>query len=152
MAVLLLAVGWAWRVAVGKQPNQPTAPGREMVLRGPDAGQAVVRLYAAQPGPPGDGHQLSHPDRHRRKVHHGAGPSPRAKTVGEGAPRRTPGPRHASRSGPPAGGPVAWHRSPAFDCARLVVWMLGIMGVAVALGVYPVIRAADAAAEPCSAA
>ena len=56
MAVLTLAVGWAWRVAVEENSlNQPTAPGREMVLRGPD-GQAVVRGYALrEPGPPGEG-------------------------------------------------------------------------------------------------
>ena len=48
MAVLTLAVGWAWRVAVEENSlNQPTAPGREMVLRGPD-GQAVVRHLVAQ--------------------------------------------------------------------------------------------------------
>ena len=60
-------------------------------------------------------------------------PSPRAKTVGRAPERRGHGMQPPG--GPPGGGP---ERSVAFGCAALgFVWMLGIMGVAVALGCTP---------------
>ncbi len=140
MAVLTLAVGWAWRVAVEENSlNQPTAPGREMVLRGPD-GQAVVRGYALrEPGPPGEGINFRIQTDTGEKYHHGAGPQAPARRPSGRAPRRAPGPRHAAARRPSGGGPdrtVAFWLRPPFG----FVWMLGIMGVAVALGVYPIIR------------
>ena len=140
MAVLTLAVGWAWRVAVEENSlNQPTAPGREMVLRGPD-GQAVVRGYALrEPGPPGEGINFRIQTDTGEKYTMELGPKPpredrREERRGE---RRAHGMQPPG--GPPGGGPdrtVAFWLRPPFG----FVWMLGIMGVAVALGVYPVIR------------
>ena len=140
MAVLTLAVGWAWRVAVEENSlNQPTAPGREMVLRGPD-GQAVVRGYALrEPGPPGEGINFRIQTDTGEKYTMELGPKPpredrREERRGE---RRAHGMQPPGS--PPGGGPdrtVAFWLRPPFG----FVWMLGIMGVAVALGVYPVIR------------
>ena len=136
MAVLTLAVGWAWRVAVEENSlNQPTAPGREMVLRGPD-GQTVVRGYALrEPGPPVEGINFRIQTDTGEKYTMELGPKPpREERRGE---RRAHGMQPPGS--PPGGGPdrtVAFWLRPPFG----FVWMLGIMGVAVALGVYPVIR------------
>ena len=129
MAVLTLAVGWAWRVAVEENSlNQPTAPGREMVLRGPD-GQAVVRGYALrEPGPPGEGINFRIQTDTGEKYTMELGPKPpredrREERRGE---RRAHGMQPPG--GPPGGGPdrtVAFWLRPPFG----FVWMLGIMGV-----------------------
>ncbi len=135
MAVLTLAVGWAWRVAVEENSlAQPAAPGREMVLRGPD-GNTVIRGYALrQPGPPGEGIDFRIQTDTGEKYTLELGPKPARDE------------RRAERRGhsmPPPGGPgggpdraVAFWLRPPFG----FVWMLAIMGVAAALGVYPVIR------------
>jgi hypothetical protein len=84
MAVLTLAVGWAWRVAVEEgNMAQPAPHGRELLLRSAD-GQTVMRGYAVrEPGPPGEG-ITSALKRTRREVHQELA-CPRVKTVAKSA-------------------------------------------------------------------
>ena len=122
MAVLTLAVGWAWRVAVEENSlNQPTAPGREMVLRGPD-GQTVVRGYALrEPGPPGEGINFRIQTDTGEKYTMELGPKPPREDRREE--RR--GERRAHGMQPPGSPPVAGLTAPwPSGCAR----RLGLCG------------------------
>jgi len=143
MAVLTLAVGWAWRVAVEENNMaQPAPHGRELLLRSAD-GQTVMRGYAVrEPGPPGEGIDFRIETDSGEKFTLELGPKPpREDRRGErtdergGERRRAAGP--SDGPGAPPGGPdrAFWLRPP-FG----FVWMLAIMGLAAALGVYPVIR------------
>ena len=116
MAVLTLAVGWAWRVSVEENSlNQPTAPGREMVLRGPD-GQPVVRGYALrEPGPPGEGINFRIQTDTGEKYTMELGPKPRAKTVGKSAAASAGATACSRPAALPMAGPTA--RWPS-GCAR----------------------------------
>ena len=130
MAVLTLAVGWAWQVAVEESNMaQPTPHGRELLLRSAD-GQTVMRGYAVrEPGPPGEGIDFRIETDSGEKFTLELGPKPPR----EG--RRAMGPP-GPPGGPPGGSDRAFWLRPPFG----FVWMLGIMGLAAALGVYPVIR------------
>ncbi len=143
MAVLTLAVGWAWRVAVEEGNMAPPAPhGRELLLRSAD-GQTVMRGYAVrEPGPPGEGIDFRIETDSGEKFTLELGPKPpREDRRGEradeqgGERRRAVGPP-GPPGGPPGGADRAFWLRPPFG----FVWMLAIMGLAAALGVYPVIR------------
>jgi len=125
IAVLTLTVGWAWRMAEEQnarnaQPFVP--PSREMVLR--DAkGDVVFRGPATrQPSEPGENIEF--------QIESDTGQS----FVLQMAPRQ---PRIGGRpgSGPNQGDAAFWTRPP-FG----FLWLLGIVGLAVAVGVYPIIR------------
>ena len=122
IAVLTLTVGWAWRMAEEQkaQNAQPfVPPSREMVLRDP-SGKLVLRgLATRQPNEPGEGAEFS--------IESDTG---EAFTL-QMAPRQ---PR-PDRPGRNRGGDAFWTRPP-FG----FLWLLGIVSVAVALGVYPIIR------------
>ena len=84
----------------GKQPEPAhRARARDGAARPRRPGRGA-RLCAARTGATGRRHQLSHPDRHGRKVHHGAGPQAPARRPSRRAPWRTPGPRHAAARRP----------------------------------------------------
>ena len=143
MAVLTLAVGWAWRVAVEEgNMAQPAPHGRELLLRSAD-GQTVMRGYAVrEPGPPGEGIDFRIETDNGEKFTLELGPKPpREDRRGEradergGERRRAVGPP-GPPGGPPGGADRAFWLRPPFG----FVWMLAIMGLAAALGVYPVIR------------
>ena len=122
IAVLTLTVGWAWRMAEEQkaQNAQPfVPPSREMVLRDP-SGKLVLRgLATRQPSEPGEGAEFS--------IESDTG---EAFTL-QMAPRQ---PR-PDRPGRGRGSDAFWTRPP-FG----FLWLLGIVSVAVALGVYPIIR------------
>ncbi|AVS65059.1 HAMP domain-containing sensor histidine kinase [Paracidovorax avenae] len=126
MAVLTLAVGWAWRIASEQNAlSQPAPPPREVVLL--DAsGQTILRGLAIRVPPPagappgklefsveGEDGQLPHTLQFSPRVH-------------------PPGGERDRRGGPEA---AFWTRPP-FG----FLWMLGIVGIAVAVGVFPIIR------------
>lgn len=128
VAILTLFVGWAWKVAVEQNAQtQANPPAREMVLTGPD-GQVIARGSATRaPMPPQDGviFDVLTPDGDLLQMHL--------------APRRDRGDRsergpHGDR--PPPGGNAAFWLRPPFG----FLWMLGLVGVAVAVGVFPIIR------------
>ena len=130
MAVLTLAVGWAWRFAEEQkaQNAQPfVPPSREMVLRDPSGNVLVQGLGTRQPGDPGEGSEF--------RIETATGQT----FVLQLAPLQPRGER-GERVGRPGGGPnridAAFWTRPPFG----FLWLLGIVGVAVALGVYPIIR------------
>ena len=121
VAVLTLAVGWAWRVAAEQNAQTLAPPAREIVLRD-DQGRVVLQgLAARQPTAPAQGleflvateqggsYVLQMAPRTERAGRSGAGPAHRAM--------------------------MFWTRPP-FGFA----WMLAVVGIAVAVGVFPIIR------------
>lgn len=120
VAVLTLLVGWAWRVAAEQNALQAAAPpARELVLRDGSGQTLVAGLATRVPGPPGEGLEL------RIESEDG-----RAYSL-QLAPRTHRG-EHGPRGGPEA---AFWTRPP-FG----FLWMLGLVGLAVAVGVFPIIR------------
>ena len=139
MAVLTLAVGWAWRVAVEENSlNQPTAPGARWCCAAPER-KAVVVGCLREPGPPGEGINFRIQTDTGEKVHHGAGAqAPREDRREE---RRGERRAHGMQppGGPPGGGLTAhvalWLRPPVWLCVDA-----GHHGRGGRPCVYPVIR------------
>ena len=132
IAVLILTVGWAWRLAEEQkaQNAQPfVPPSREVALLDPK-GQIIVRgLSTRQPSEPGEGIQFNiESEDGQVYVMQMAPRAPRADRADGDA--RGPGRPGARRSD------AAFWTRPPFG----FLWLLGIVGVAVALGVYPIIR------------
>jgi len=121
VAVLTLAVGWAWRVAAEQNAQTLAPPAREIVLRD-DQGRVVLQgLAARQPTAPAQGLEFL------------VATEQGGSYVLQMAPR-------AERAGGSGAGPA--HRAmmfwtgPPFGFA----WMLAVVGIAVAVGVFPIIR------------
>lgn len=122
MAVLTLTVGWAWRMAEEQkaQNAQPfVPPSREMLLRDPGGKLLLQGLATRQPSEQGEGIEF-----------HIASDTGEVFSL-QMAPRQ---PR-TDRPGRDRSGGAFWTRPP-FG----FLWLLGIVSVAVALGVYPIIR------------
>ena len=129
IAVLTLTVGWAWRMAEEQkaQTNQPfVPPSREMALRDP-SGQLLLRGMATrQPAEPGEGVEF--------RIESDTGQT----FTLQMAPRQPRGEWAGGRpggGGPNQGWAAFWTRPP-FG----FLWLLGIVSLAVAVGVYPIIR------------
>ena len=121
VAVLTLLVGWAWRVAA-EQNAQPEVPqGREMVLRDSAGNTLVAGLATRAPGSSRDGVELRIDSENGSSYSLQIGPRP---------PRgdRPPGAGHRPDA--------AFSMRPPFG----FVWMLALVGLAVAVGVFPIIR------------
>lgn len=127
IAVLTLTVGWAWRMAEEQKAQnvQPfVPPSREMVLRDPNGTQVLRGFATRQPSEPGEGAEF-----------HIEADTGQTFTL-QMAPRQPRGERAPGRPGGPRQGDAAFWTRPPFG----FLWLLGIVGVAVALGVYPIIR------------
>jgi signal transduction histidine kinase len=111
VAVLTTAVGWAWRIAA--EHSMPTLPPREVMVRN----MAGELLGSAQTPP---GRMMGQPTEFTVTLNDG-------QTLQIVMPSR--------RRGPPSSPPPPWMRPP-FG----FVWMLALVGLAVALGVYPIVR------------
>lgn len=111
VAVLTAAVGWAWRVAA--EHYMPTLPPREVMVRNV-AGDLIGSGQTAPGRMPGQ-------------------PIEFTVTLNDGQTLQIVMP--SRRRGPPAAPPPPWTRPP-FG----FVWMLALVGLAVALGVYPIVR------------
>ena len=120
VAVLTLAVGWAWRIAAEQNAQPQAPPAREVVLRDSTGHTLIAGLATRVPGPPGEGLAL------RIDSADGATYSlqlaPRADRGNHTGPNRRP--------------EAAFWTRPPFG----FLWMLGLVGLAVAVGVYPIIR------------
>lgn len=126
IAVLTLTVGWAWRMAEEQkaQNAQPfVPPSREMVLRDPNGTQMLKGLATRQPSEPGEGIEF--------QIQSDTGQV----FLLQMAPRQPRGDRSGRPGGPNQGDAAFWTRPP-FG----FLWLLGIVGLAVAVGVYPIIR------------
>ena len=120
VAVLTLLVGWAWQTAAefnAQQNSASAAPAREIVLRDGNGQVLAQGLGIRRPGDPSEGLRFDI-----------AGADGQNFSL-QMAPRTQRGER------PPPHGPAAfWLRPFGF------LWMLALVGIAVALGVFPIIR------------
>ena len=121
VAVLTLLVGWAWRVAAEQNAAPQVPPAREIIMRS-DSGELVGRGTTQRlPGQPlAFRLELDNGQRFSLEL----APRPEGRTDGRGG--------RGGRGSPEAS---FWTRPP-FG----FLWMLGLVGVAVALGVFPIIR------------
>ncbi|MEG2630201.1 MAG: ATP-binding protein, partial [Comamonas sp.] len=117
---LTLLVGWAWQTAAefnAQQNSASAAPAREIVLRDGNGQVLAQGLGIRRPGDPSEGLRFDI-----------AGADGQNFSL-QMAPRTQRGER------PPPHGPAAfWLRPFGF------LWMLALVGIAVALGVFPIIR------------
>jgi two-component system OmpR family sensor kinase len=120
VAVLMALVGWAWRVSV--EHNTASPPMREWVIR--NAQGEVLASTSARPQP---GQPLE------IDVPLAGGQTMRMFLERRG--ERPPGERQGGRPPHMRDLPPWWARPPYG-----FVWMLGLMGVAAALALYPVVR------------
>ena len=120
VAVLTLLVGWAWRVAAEQNAAPQVPPAREIIMRS-DSGELVGRGTTQRL--PGESPMF------RLELDNGQSFSL------ELAPRRDRGAGGRGGRGPGGSTAAFWTRPP-FG----FLWMLGLVGVAVALGVFPIIR------------
>ena len=123
VAVLTLVVGWAWRIAA-EQNAQPFAPpSREVVLRNAQGDTVVSGSAIRQPSAPGEGAEF--------RIQTESGET----FVLEMAPRPDR-PGRAGRPGRPKQSDIPFWARPPYG----FLWLLGLVGLAVALGVYPIVR------------
>ena len=120
VAVLTLCVAWAWKIAEEQRTqNSSTPPSREMVMRGPDGNVLVEGRGTRDPGPPNSGVRFEIAGNDGKTYELWLAP----REWREGRP-------------PPRDGAVAFWLRPPFG----FLWMLGLVGVAVVVGVFPIIR------------
>jgi len=133
VAVLMLVVGWAWRASV--EHNTPPPVPREWVVL--NAEGEVLATTSRRPGPGGPlAFDLTLPDGQQLQLRvQRSGEPDQPGMAGPGRERmalphmRPYGPPHV-RNEPP------WWARPPYG----FFWMLGLIGLAVALGLYPVVR------------
>lgn len=128
VAVLTLLVGWAWQIAAEQNAqNQATPMTREMVLTD-SLGREIVRGQATRaPMPPQDGvmFDVLTPSGELLQMY-----------MGRRAMRERDRERDRDRERQAQSGYAAFWLRPPFG----FLWLLGLVGVAVALGVFPIIR------------
>jgi len=117
VAVLTLVVGWAWRISAEQNQAAPTP--REVLVRN-SAGELIGTATAQLGRAPGTGLEFN-------------------VTLADGQalllqlpPRNR---RMHGGNGPPPPAPLTWMRAPYG-----FLWLLAVVGLAVALGVYPIVR------------
>ena len=120
VAVLTLLVGWAWRIAAEQNSQAMAPPPREIVLRNA-AGEPLLAGQAMRlPGPPDEGIIMRIEGLDGNTYH--LQMSPRRERGGPGGPHRSP--------------EAAFWLRPPFG----FLWMLGLVSLAVVVGVFPIIR------------
>ena len=120
VAVLTLAVGWAWRIAAEQNAQPQAPPAREVVLRDSNGNTLIAGLATRVPGPPGEGLELA--------IDSADGTTYSLQL----APRTDRG----NHPGPNRRADAAFWTRPPFG----FLWMLGLVGLAVVVGVFPIIR------------
>ena len=120
VAVLTLAVGWAWRIAAEQNAQPMAPPAREVVLRDSNGNTLIAGLATRVPGPPGEGLELA--------IDSADGTTYSLQL----APRTDRG----NYPGPNRRADAAFWTRPPFG----FLWMLGLVGLAVVVGVFPIIR------------
>lgn len=130
VAVLTLAVGWAWRITAEQNAQPFVPPSRELVLRNAKGDTVLSGAAIRQPGAPGEGAEF--------RIETDTGET----FVLEMAPRPDR-PGRAGRAGRNKPPDLAFWARPPYG----FLWLLGLVGLAVALGVYPIIRRLTARLE-----
>ena len=137
VAVLMLVVAWAWRATV--EHNTPAPLPREWVLLNADGQVLATTVRRPGPGAPlefdltlPDGQQLA-----LRVQRSGEGRDEGGLAERRGGRLSPHGGAHAPPHSPPFARPEPpwWAKAPYG-----FFWMLGLIGLAVALGLYPVVR------------
>jgi len=133
VAVLTLVVGWAWRTAAEQNALRIAPPAREVVLRDLQGRVVLQGTATRQPQHPSEGvlYQLQTTDGQtfEREL------EPRFQGR-ERMDRRERHERAAALRAPPPPQSLAFWTRPPFG----FLWMLVLVGLAVALGVFPIIR------------
>jgi signal transduction histidine kinase len=141
VALLMLVVGWAWRASV-EHHAAPPAP-REWVVTNAQ-GDVLAKTTRVGPWAPlqfdltlPDGQALQlqvqrNTDRDNERSSERRGPEWQDRPGLSGANMMGPGPRHLP---PHMRNDMPWWAKPSG-----FFWMLGLIGLAVALGLYPVVR------------
>ncbi|MDD2545322.1 MAG: ATP-binding protein [Burkholderiaceae bacterium] len=139
VAVLTLAVGWAWRIAAEQHQSSPalTPSSREIVLRNAQ-GEVLVRgMGTRQPGHPTEAIEFQiETDSGETLVLAMAPRPPRPERMERGEHGSGRGARPGHPGLPPPASTAAFWTRPPFG----FLWMLGLVGLAVALGVFPILR------------
>ena len=120
VAVLILVIGWAWQAAAEKNALPLLPPTREIAIRHADGSLLLQGLAMRQPGEPGD-----------KVVYLVEDESGRGYEM-ELSRRADRGPMRPA----PNLGPWWFWVKPPFG----FLWMLGLIGVVVIVGVFPIVR------------
>ena len=120
VAVLTLLVGWAWRIAAEQNSQAMAPPPREIVLRNATGEPLLAGQAMRLPGPPDEGITMRIEGLDGNTYH--LQMSPRRERGGPGGPHRSP--------------EAAFWLRPPFG----FLWMLGLVSLAVVVGVFPIIR------------
>jgi two-component system OmpR family sensor kinase len=133
VAVLTLVVGWAWRTAAEQNALRIAPPAREVVLRDLQGRVVLQGTATRQPQHPSEGvlYQLQTTDGQTFELEL----EPRFPGR-ERMDRRERHERAAALRAPPPPQSLAFWTRPPFG----FLWMLVLVGLAVALGVFPIIR------------
>ncbi len=128
--VLTLVMGWLWRSQMERIRAEriQDSPAREVIVRD-SAGTIVAQALARPVRVPGQGIEFAVTMRDGSNL--SIQMPPRQRPVDGAAPDRPMGPSGFL----PRLNPYDWQRSPSG-----LLWLLGVMAVAVALGSYPVVR------------
>ncbi|MCE1251163.1 MAG: HAMP domain-containing protein, partial [Comamonadaceae bacterium] len=121
VALLTLLVGWAWRIAA-EQNNAPLAPpARDIVLRSSSGAALLAGQALRLPGPPSEGVEWRIEGQDGQNY------------VLQMAPRSD---RSGAPPGPHRNPEAAFWLRPPFG----FLWLLGLVSLAVVVGVFPIIR------------
>ncbi len=142
VAVLMLLVGWAWSLSVEHVAHNGPQGMRELQVRN-EQGELITAVPGQLQRGVGVNFELTLPDGQklnlllpRRPPGSGPGPGP-GNGMGMGmafGPDRMGGPPRGLGNGPRDASP--WWARPPYG----FVWMLLLVGLAVAIGVYPIVR------------
>ena len=136
VAVLTLVVGWAWRTAAEQNLQRMAPPSREVVLRDLQGRVVLEGMATRQPQHPSEGvlYRLEASDGKTYELE--LEPRPLRLERLERRERMERHERAAALRNPPPPQSLAFWTRPPFG----FLWMLGLVGLAVALGVFPIIR------------
>ncbi|MCD2165139.1 sensor histidine kinase [Comamonas koreensis] len=122
VAVLILVIGWAWQAAAEKNATPLQPPARELLIRSADGSLLLHGEAVRQPGDPSELVLYLIEDDQGRTY--------------EMELQRRSGRGEGHRPPPPNLGPWWFWVKPPFG----FFWMLGLIGVVVVVGVFPIIR------------
>lgn len=120
VAVLIMVIGWAWQTAAEKNATPMQPPTRNITIRQPDGRVLLQGLAMRQPSEPGDRVIYMLEDESGRSYE-----MELSRRADRGAHRP-----------PPNLGPWWFWVKPPFG----FLWMLGLIGIVVIVGVFPIIR------------
>ena len=127
VAVLMLLVGWAWSLSVEHAAHNGPQGARELQIRN-EQGEVIQTVPGQLQRGVGVNFEVTLPDGQKLNV-----------LLPRRPPGIGPGPGSGSSSGPMGRGPRdlgPWWAKPPYG----FVWMLLLVGVAVAVGIYPIVR------------